>query len=499
MSPKKETPKHKLVVLGDSVSQGFQNGGIYRTDLNFSSLLHQCWDPKPDFDQPLFTAQAGIPLNLEVLARGLSDEYGDAIEWKEYLPALNHLYSTLRRVKRYWEGKIKQLQRDREVPYHNQSVWGFAMNDAWLITEEKSRRHIETQPETFSIFDMLPDHAMYVTARLVLNPSLGKKFANHTQLDNAQFLQDNGGIENLIVSMGHNNVIGAVSDLKYILSEEEDLEKFPSERDYTVYRPEHFEQEYRKLAEKVNRIGANRVITQTIPYVTIPPVSRGVNADKSREGHTGYFDYYTRFWIWDADFNPDKHPHLTKEQAISLDQHVDEYNAIIREVANEFGWITVPLNRYVTGIARRRLGNKMRIPYPQKFCEAMKQNPDTRHLVEDPENPKLSTEYPRIDRKTGKLYKGGIFSLDGIHPTTIGYGLIAHLYKETMEANGITFQKPLDWDHIIKSDTLVTDPPFILVELRKFLRFLSMGRQEKLSMVSSGLLNQLMDLFSDRD
>ncbi|MEL7833676.1 hypothetical protein [Fodinibius sp. Rm-B-1B1-1] len=499
MSRKKSSPKHKLAVLGDSISQGFQNGGIYRTDLNFPNFLRQSWEPDATFEQPLFTAQAGIPLNLEVLARGLSDEFGDSIEWNEYLPALNHLYSTLRRVKRYWEGKVKPLQQNRDMPYHNQSVWGFAMNDAWLVTEESSRHHIETQPETFSIFDMLPDHAMYTTARLVLNPSFNKKFSHHTQLDNIQFLQDHGGIENLIVSMGHNNVIGAVSDLKFVLSEEKDLNKFPSERDYTVYRPEHFEHEFRKLAERVSKVGPERVITQTIPYVTIPPVSRGVNADKSREGHTGYFDYYTRFWIWDADFNPDKHPHLTKEEAISLDQHVDEYNNIIREVADEYGWITVPLNRYVSGIAHRRLGGKKRIPYPDEFCEAIKRNPNTAHLVQNDNNANLSTQYPRIDRDTGKLYKGGIFSLDGLHPTTIGYGLIAYLYKETMEDNGVTFHQSLDWDHIIKSDTLVTDPPFILVELRKFLRFLSLGRQEKLSFVSNGVLNQLMDLFSDRD
>jgi len=499
VSIKNTHPKHKLVVLGDSVSQGFQNGGVYRTDLNFPNFLRQCWEPEPNFEQPRFTAQAGIPLNLEVLARGLSDEFGNSIEWNEYLPAISHLYSTLRRVKRYWEGKIKPLKQDRDMPYHNQSIWGFAMNDTWMITEQHSREYIKTQPETYSIFDMLPDHAMYVTARLVLNPSFDKKFSHFTQLKNTEFLQEHGGIENLIVSAGHNNVIGAASDLKYELSEEEDLDKFPSKRNYTVYRPEHFEQEYRKLAEKVSNIGAQRVITQTIPYVTIPPVTRGVNADKSRESHTGYFDYYTRFWIWDADFNPDKHPHLTKEQAISLDQHVDEYNTIIKDVADEYGWITVPLNRYVSGIARRRLGGKMRLPYPEKFCKAMKRNPDTRHLVEDTNNPKLSTDYLRLDRDSEKVYKGGIFSLDGIHPTTIGYGLIAHLYKETMEKNGIEFQRPLDWNHIIKSDTLVTNPPYVLVELRKFLRFLSMGRQEKLSVVGNSLLNQLMDTFSDRD
>lgn len=123
----------------------------------------------------------------------------------------------------------------------------------------------------------------------------------------------------------------------------------------------------------------------------------------------------------------------------------------------------------------------------------------TEHLVADRENPKLTTDYLRVDEDTGKVFKGGIFSLDGIHPTTIGYGLIAHLYKETMESHGIEFDKPLDWDHIIASDTLVTDPPYLLVELRNFLRFLSLGRQEKISLVSNGLLNQMMKIFSQRD
>ncbi|SMO54448.1 hypothetical protein [Fodinibius sediminis] len=500
MKRRNTQPKHKLAVIGDSLSQGFNNGGIYRTDLNFPALLAECWEPAPSFNQPRFTAQAGIPLNLEMLLRGLSDEYGESIEWDEYLPALSYLYSTLRRVKRYWEGEMKPLNRPKQTsPYHNQSVWGFAMNDAWMVTEHLSRRFIETQPETYSIFDMLPDHAMYVTASLVLNPTFNQRFGHSTQVDNIQQLQEDGGIENLIVTMGHNNIIGAVSDLKFVFSTDDDLEDFPSKRDYTVYRPEHFEREYRKLAEKVNAIGAEQIITQTIPYVTIPPVTRGVNADKSRHGHTGYFDYYTRFWIWDEDFNPDKHPHLTKEQAISLDQHVDEYNVIIREIAEEYGWIVVPLNRYLSGFARRRLGGKLRIPFPENFVQAMNKHPMTDHLFEDPKNPKFSTDYLRINHDSGKVYKGGIFSLDGIHPTTTGYGLIAHLYKKTMEEHGITFDKPLNWNHIISNDTLVTDPPYLLVELRGLLRFLSLDRQQKLSIAGNGLLNQLMKIFSARD
>lgn len=485
--------------MGDSVGQGFQNGGVYRTDLNFPAFLSRCFEPKPDFEQPLFTAQGGIPLNLEVLVRGLSDRYGDSLEWTEYIPAAAHLYKTLKRIKNYWEGKLKSLAvTDQQTPYHNQSVWGFAINDAWMVSDHKSRNRIATHPETYSIFDILPDHAMYTTASIVLNPARQEQFSGHTLLDNVGYIDRNNGIENLIVTLGHNNIIGAVTDLRFTFSEPGDMEALPAQRGYTVYRPEHFEQEYRKLAEKVSRtVDADRIFVPTIPYVTIPPVSRGVNEDKSRPAH-GYFDYYTRFWIWDSDFDPERHPHLSREEAIKLDETVDEYNKSIRSIAAEYGWIVVPVNTYVSGIARRRQKGKLHIPYPKEFSEAMGRNPRTAHLLEDPHDPVLSTEYLRVHRDTGKVYKGGIFSLDGIHPTTIGYGLMAHLYYQKMEEHGVQFARKLDWDHIIDSDTLLTDPPLMLNSLRELLKVLSMDGTKRLSILGNSVLNQLMELLSSR-
>lgn len=493
-----KSPQHKLVILGDSLGQGFQNGGVYRTDLNFPTFLSQCLEPETKFDQPIFTAQGGIPLNLEVLVRGLSDRYGKTLEWTDYISAATHLYRTLKRIKKYWEGKFKSLAVvDQLTPYHNQSVWGFAINDTWLVTDAMSRNYVETQPERYSIFDVLPDHAMYTTAGIVLNPSNREKFKDYTLIDNVRHLQANGGIENLLMPLGHNNIIGAVTDLRFTFSEPDDLEQLPSQRNYTVYRPEHFEQEFRILAEKVSTIGAKRIFVPTIPYVTIPPVSRGVNADKSRSVK-GYFDYYTRFWIWDSDFDPGKHPHLTKEEAINLDRTVDEYNKSIRSIAKEYGWIVVPVNTYVSGIARRRQLGKLHISYPEAFSEAMKRNEATAHLMEDPKNPLLSTEYLRVHRDTGKVYKGGIFSLDGIHPTTIGYGLMAHLYYEKMRESGVRFQKKLDWDYIIANDTLVTDPPYMLNSLRELLKVLSMDSSKRLSILGNSVLHQLMTLLSSR-
>lgn len=492
----KKKAKHKLVVVGDSLSQGFNNGGIYRTDINFPSFLHRCFDPKPDFEQPSFTAQAGIPLNLEVLVRGLSEEFGDEITWDEYLPAAKHMVQTLKRIKNYWEGGLKDLAVERDFPYHNQSVWGFNISDSWIVNEENSRHHIESNPERFTVFDMLPEHAKFTTARLVLNPSLKSEYQTRSQFDNAIILAEDGGIENLIVCLGHNNMIAAITDLKLIWSEDDNLEIFPGRRTHTVYRPEHFEQQYRKMAEKVSKLDVHRVFVPTLPYVTIPPVCRGVNSDLSSK-RLGYFDYYTRFWVWDEDFDPDKHSYLTKDEAIQLDLTMDEYNAIIKKVADEYGWTVVPMAKNVAGMARRRLGGELVRDFPKGLAEALKNQENTAHLVDEDGDVKLSTDYIRLN-KNGKLYKGGIFSLDGLHPTTIGYGLMANVYLKAMAKAGVKFQQPINWKEVVAEDSLVSNPPKLLAELRYVLRFLGMGNQERFFNFSKNILGQAMDLVSPR-
>ena len=492
---RKKEAKHKLVVIGDSLSQGFKNGGIYRTDINFPSFVARCFDPVPEFIQPSFTAQAGIPLNLEILLRGISEEFGENLEWNEFVGAASHTFKTLKRVKKYWEGGFKDLSVDQNQPYHNQAVWGFAINDSWIVNEKNSREFIDQNKEQFSVFGLLPEHAKYTTARLVLNPTLKPETEENTQIQNAQLLQQDGGIENLIVCLGHNNALGAVVNLELKWSEPKDLTAFTAHRTHSIYRPIHFEKEYRELAERISEIGAERVFVPTIPYPTIPPVVRGVNSGLSSE-RLRYFDYYTRFWIWDEDFDPVKHPHLTKDEAIQIDFAIDEFNSIIRKVAKEHGWFVVPMAKNVASMARRRLGGELLQSYPDDFVAALKRNPLTSHLVNEKDEATLSTDFIRVKKETGKMYKGGIFSLDGLHPTTIGYGLMANVYRETMRQAGIKFQKPMDWDFIIQEDSLVTTPPALLSELKMVLRFLAMGKQERFVNLGKSILSQALELVS---
>jgi hypothetical protein len=483
--------------MGDSMAQGFKNGGIYRTDLSFPAILAKSMGKDTRFETPLFTAQTGIPINIEMLVRGMADEFGEEITWNEYLKAGAHLYKTLRRIKEYWEGNKKSLAVERVLPYHNQGIWGTTISDSWLMNANYCREQIENNRPRYTVFSVLPDDALFITARLVLNPTQTDEYSHKSMLDNVQSLQNDGGIENLISCLGHNNIVGAVTNLKLVFSEEHDLNAPHHQRTCTIFRPEHFEDETRILYQKLSKIDAKRVFVPTLPYVTIPPAIRGVNSDKSKP-RTGYFDYYSRFWIWDEDFDPEKHAHLTKEDAITLDQHVDQYNKIIYELAEEFGFHVVPIGRYVSAAARRRLGAENVRPFPEPFIKALKQNPDTSYLVDGNGKPRISTDYIRLKDNTTKLDRGGIFSLDGLHPSTIGYGLIANIYKERMEKEGVEFSSEIDWDFVIKNETLVTNPPMLLNDLRLLLRFLALGRGERITKIGQNLLQNVLELFSSR-
>jgi hypothetical protein len=221
-----------------------------------------------------------------------------------------------------------------------------------------------------------------------------------------------------------------------------------------------------------------------------------VNSDLSSK-RLGYFDYYTRFWIWDEDFDPDKHPHLTKDQAIQLDLAMDEYNEIIKKLASEYGWTVVPMAKNVAGLARRRLGGELVRDLPKGLADALRKQESTAHLVDDNNEINLTTDFLRLD-DNGKLYKGGIFSLDGLHPTTIGYGLMANVYLKTMAKAGVKFQRSIDWDEVVREDTLISNPPKLLGELRYVLRLLAMGNQERFYNFGKNILGQAMDLVSPR-
>ena len=81
------------------------------------------------------------------------------------------------------------------------------------------------------------------------------------------------------------------------------------------------------------------------------------------------------------------------------------------------------------------------LPPPWRRCDPV---PDSRFLTGD----------GRGGRATG-----GLFSLDGVHPTTIGYGLIAQELIEHHAPGGRRPSADVDFAWLLEQDTLVTAPP----------------------------------------
>jgi hypothetical protein len=71
---------------------------------------------------------------------------------------------------------------------------------------------------------------------------------------------------------------------------------------------------------------------------------------------------------------------------------------------------------------------------------------------------------------------GGLFSLDGVHPTTAGYGLVAQEFIDVMAGAGVRFfhgdgRTPrsgpiaVDFERVMQRDSLIENPPGTLDHL----------------------------------
>jgi hypothetical protein len=194
-------------------------------------------------------------------------------------------------------------------------------------------------------------------------------------------------------------------------------------------------------------------------------VTRGVGA-KVRPG-SRYFPYYTRPWITDEDFDPRRDPHLTEDQARAIDSAIDAYNAAIIDSVRTartdgLDWRLFDLGGLLDSLATRRYVTDpdARPPWWEPYVLppellALDPVPTTRFFHSGPQG--------RTD--------GGLFALDGVHPTTIGYGIIAQEVIRIMDAAGVTFTGPgtggtarpspvtVDFARLVAADTLISDPP----------------------------------------
>jgi hypothetical protein len=71
----------------------------------------------------------------------------------------------------------------------------------------------------------------------------------------------------------------------------------------------------------------------------------------------------------------------------------------------------------------------------------------------------LDTRFFRSDR-TGRL-QGGLLGLDGVHPTTSGYGIVADELVAVLATAGVA-AKHVDFAALRREDTLNQNPPALM-------------------------------------
>jgi len=412
----------KLVAIGDSLTQGAQSFAVCRTDLSYPALIAECLGlDDQGFVKPDFSGAGGLPFNLEELARRLEEDYGEDINLFEWVGAAADIAAMLDEVEDYWERGPGSEPRP-DVLYHNLAVWNFRVCDAYTTTPARCDTLIGPDSD-----DLLaaPKQGKLRIARAVLNPARSAARQGDTQISLARRIRERDGtIDHLIVALGANNCLRTVLELA--VRETGALSPGPG-TDHTLWSEAAFAAEYAELARGVASIGAENVYLATVPRVTVLPLLARVG------------DLYTYNWVDPDGFDPDRDRRLTAGDLKRIDSRVDAYNRIVRETAGARGWRVVDLAGLLDGLAGRS-------------CEDAGSFPGLPAPLAD-----LTLEPIAVD-PAGNLRRGGLVSLDLMHPTASAYAMFAQAFIEQMRdaEPGI---RDIDFAGVRARDTLVSSPP----------------------------------------
>lgn len=469
------TPRNRLVAIGDSVTQGFKSGGIFDTKLSYPAIIarEMGWNSfrYPTYDGP----EDGLPLNIERLADDLQDSFGDSINWLDFLPGLLTLLKNLRKSEDYWERGEGSVYPINEQINHNLAVYGWDLRNTLSRDADICIDVLKQNPPKNNFFRFTVDHHNERAAIRVLNSARDHQGKALTPLQAAAALGDEGtiesregeGIETLIVFIGANNALGSILTFNVVWSDV-GYDDMDQNNKYTVWRPTHFKAELDLIVAEVKKIRARHVIFGTVPHVTIVPFARGVGGkvnDNSR-----FFPYYTVFWIKDKDFDPNKHPRITEAEARAIDSAIDQYNEYITDAVRQArlegkDWYLFEASGLLDRLASRRYLEhpNARPSWWEEVGGAYKLPPELQALSPVPNSRFFRSE------SNGRT-QGGLFSLDGIHPTTIGYSIIAQEIIKIMQLAGVKFYEmdgktertgeiQVDFDRAIAEDSLISSPP----------------------------------------
>ena len=328
------------------------------------------------------------------------------------------------------------------------------MRDCLSYTAGVAAARLAASPPHDDLLGAIPSNDSDIAARSVLG-AFGPSAA---QIDAARWFGTNGGIGTLVVAHGANNALRSVVDKNPVWSDT-GYDTLDGKAGYTVWRPTHFALEYGSLVDAVRADRRPPRLLATVPHVTVAPIANGVNPDapgqKWRDG-SRYFPYYTDPWIDEPTSAPTKHRHLTHQQARAIDSAIDQYNATIadaRAPGAVGGTPLVPVRPLRRArrprpapLHRRRRGGRRNGVGPRTSSRLQLHGLDTRFFRSD---------------RSGRL-QGGLFGLDGVHPTVSGYAVLTGAVLDVLAAAGVAPKNPPDYAALRRRDALNSDPPALM-------------------------------------
>ncbi len=460
--PAGEVPPNRLVVLGDSLTQGFQSDAIFNTDWSFPAMIARELGWYDQFRHPEYRGFGGLPLNLEYIVREIEQRYGSNVQWWQLGSALFHVYNVLTEIRDYWEHGAGAHVPNTIGIMHNLAVSGYDVRD--LISNSAELERQSMKAPTDPLIRPIVENAGQLLALYVLNSAVeGDRFLTPVQAAAALGRQ---GVETLIIFIGSNNALRTVIDLDSELhwSQDPGYADLGTKRGYNIWNPVHFAREFDELASAIWDINAEHVIWATVPHVTIAPIAHGIGGKVSPGSR--YFPYYTRPWVVDNAFNPAIDKCMTATQVRAIDSAIDQYNEAITAIVrygrqNNRDWLILDIAGLLDRVASRRYIQDVAArpswwtPYPLPGpIAALAPVPDSRFFAAD---------------DSGRT-QGGLFSLDGVHGTTITYALLAQEFITIMVNAGVRFMQAdgktarpgpisIDFADVVAHDSLVSDPP----------------------------------------
>lgn len=473
----------KIFTIGDSLSQGFRSGCTAFTENAYSTYLARALSISDSRYRFLRWPDEKLKFDLEGIFRLIQTRYGTQVNALEWVRIFFDVSSFLDKAEHYYErgdGAVRNpIQGYPHEFTDNCAVEGMRVADAWEVTPSLCEERISKDSIGLRNNKGLASAGspFYRAAYRVLNPQGKDKYKEYSAVRWLQHVAESEGVDNLILWLGANNALGTIFNLKVKMtpssSASHGSRTDPQSPEYNLWHPKAFAHDYALLLDKVvsamkgNKSADWKVYVGTVPLVTIAPMLEGFGearlVDDPRyplgqaEKQFRYYQFYKYYGVNESTAIRDENTFMRFRDALFIDKVIIEYNKTIKDLVarknselRREAFVVVEMSDVLSDMAWKRNSGMPSYEYPAELQWIY---------------PPLNTKFYRVD-SSGDVTDGGIFSLDGVHPTVIGQGVIAHEFLKAFKKHGsVANRAAIDWDRVIDEDSLRKDPIAVLHDI----------------------------------